>query len=100
MKRSSTSIFAFLFFFLVVGAGATIGGVFGFDGPSAPEVIQGSGKKEVKNEDDSKIKEAEKGLLYLVSDKEETESLEESKPLNVGIELTKALFGKYLKKEE
>ena len=100
MNKSTSIIFSFLFFFLVLGASATVGGVFGFNETSGTQILDGAGKKKVENGDDSKLEEKEKSFLFGAKSKEVGRELEDSKPMNVGIELTKALFGKYLKKEE
>ncbi len=97
MNKSTSLIFAFIFFLVTLSISSGKGGDFGF------QVFPGVQK--IDNE-----AEAKKGSLQKAGDKpdnpgklslkKQSEEEVESKTINVGMELTKALFGKYLKKEE
>ncbi len=101
MNKSSTIIFTFLFVLLVLGAEVSAGGLLSFSNNLNLDVIEGV-NEEVEDAGDSKLEEEEDGLEsdLIFSEEKEEEDGYNSKALNVGFELTKALFGKYLKKEE
>ncbi len=100
MNKSSTIIFTFLFVLSILGAEVSAGGLLSFSNNLNLDVIEGV-NEEVEDAGDSKLEEEEDGLESdLISSEEKDEDGYNSKALNVGFELTKALFGKYLKKEE
>ncbi len=100
MIKSTSVIFAFVFFLtlLTVQTGKGIGINF----PFLPEIqsVDESNSSKVKKDSNSGNKAKNKKLLAgskISGDRSDEPVL---KPVNIAVELTRVLFGKYLKKEE
>ena len=100
MIKSTSVIIAFVFFLVLISVQPGIGIGMDFRFLTEYQNIDKTNKAKIKKDSDSKNK-VENKKLHLESNKS-NERRDDSvlKPVNVGVELTRALFGRYLKKTE